>query len=238
MTDGSNPLTLLIDPSNHSSQKYKYSSFGKEILSSKISKSIATAIGRSKPVPTFLISDGDRLRTIFLLGSKIPALRKVALKRSFDSLIAASGSPTISIVGNDLLESASTVISCHSSPTLAYVLTFWIIYTLIQNLKCRSACYRQDSELRYIFLFDFFLIFHYTYITNVLRDPPDTRLACVNSRGNHTSYRYISIRSFFIIRNSSSDICQILSMNLFLSNVFHCDKITNEDLSNLQLVIL
>lgn len=76
-------------------------------------------MGKSKLVPTFLISDGDKLRTIFLLGNWMPALRNVALKRSLDSLIAASGNQTISIVGNDLLESASTIISCPCNPTLA-----------------------------------------------------------------------------------------------------------------------
>jgi len=80
---------------------------------------IATAIGRSKLVQTFLISEGDKFKTIFLLGNWMPTLRKVALKRSLDSLMAASGNQTISMVGNDLLESASTMISCHSSPTLA-----------------------------------------------------------------------------------------------------------------------
>ena len=76
-------------------------------------------MGKSKLVPTFLMSEGERFKTIFLLGSWMPALRNVPLKRSFDSLIAASGNQTISIVGNDLLESASTIISCHSSHTLA-----------------------------------------------------------------------------------------------------------------------
>ncbi len=127
MTDGRSPFTLLICQSRPNSPKNKYSCGINGILSSKIKNNIATAIGRSKLVPIFLISEGDKLRTIFLLGRGMPALRNVALKRSLDSLIAASGNPTISMVGKDLLESASTIISCHSSPTLAYVLIFWII---------------------------------------------------------------------------------------------------------------
>jgi len=119
ITEDNNQFTRFTLPSNHSSPKKRYSVCGKEILSSKIRNNIATAIGRSKLVPTFLISEGERFKTIFLLGSLMPALRKVPLKRSLDSLIAASGSQTISMVGNDLLESASMMISCHSSPTLA-----------------------------------------------------------------------------------------------------------------------
>lgn len=124
ITAGSKPFTLLTDPSNHSSPKnsvlsnisvlYKYS---------LIRKSIAAAMGRSNCVPTFLISDGARLSIILCGGSLIARLRKVARRRSLDSLIAASGSQMISIVGIALLLSASIVISNHSSPNVVNVLT-------------------------------------------------------------------------------------------------------------------
>jgi hypothetical protein len=73
------------------------------------------------------VSDGERLRTNFLLGKMMPTLRKVALNLSLDSLMAASGSQMISMVGNALLESASTIISYHCNPKLANVLTLGII---------------------------------------------------------------------------------------------------------------
>gem|GEM_PF-2882372 len=84
------------------------------------------AIGKSKLVPTFLISDGARFNTILRCGRSIHTLRNVALIRSFDSLIAASGSQIISIVGSDLLASASTSIGNHCNHTVANVCTFCI----------------------------------------------------------------------------------------------------------------
>jgi hypothetical protein len=71
----------------------------------------ATAIGRSKLVPTFLISEGARFKINFLLGIVIPTFLNVALILSLDSLIAASGSQIISIEGIELFASASTTIS-------------------------------------------------------------------------------------------------------------------------------
>ncbi len=85
-------------------------------------QSRATAMGRSKAVPTFFRSLGERLRMNFLLGSSIPTFLKQALILSFASLMVASGSPMISMEGSDLLLSASTVISCPSSPRLLKVL--------------------------------------------------------------------------------------------------------------------
>lgn len=79
-------------------------------------------MGTSKLVPTFLISDGARLRTILRWGRSMPTLRNVALMRSLDSLMAASGRPIISIIGSDLLLSTSTCISNHSKPMVANVL--------------------------------------------------------------------------------------------------------------------
>lgn len=70
-----------------------------------------TAIGRSKRVPIFLISDGARLRMIFFCGRSTQTFLSVALILSLASLIAASGSHTISMVGTALDVSASTITS-------------------------------------------------------------------------------------------------------------------------------
>ena len=78
---------------------------------SLISTRIATAMGKSNAVHTFLISDGAKFKTNLLFGNLIQTLRNVALILSLDSLIAASGKPIISIFGKDLLESTSTKIS-------------------------------------------------------------------------------------------------------------------------------
>ena len=67
----------------------------------------------------------------------MPTLRKVALMRSLDSLIAASGRPIISMIGRDLLLSTSTWISNHSKPTVAKVLIFCIGMELFVITKSR-----------------------------------------------------------------------------------------------------
>jgi len=81
------------------------------IPSSKITSNKATAIGTSNLVPTFFKSEGARFKINFLAGMLIQRFLKVALILSFASLIAASGSPIISIEGIELLLSASTKIS-------------------------------------------------------------------------------------------------------------------------------
>jgi hypothetical protein len=92
----------------------------------------ATAIDKSKLVQTFLMSDGAKFNTNLRFGNSIPALRKVALKRSFDSLIAASGSQIISILGNDLFKSASTKISYPCNQMFVKVFVVQIIFIKYQ----------------------------------------------------------------------------------------------------------
>lgn len=57
--------------------------------------SIHTAMGRSKCVPTFLTSAGDRFTVTLLSGKLNPEFAIAVLTLSFDSRIAVSGSPTI-----------------------------------------------------------------------------------------------------------------------------------------------
>lgn len=114
-TEGSNHCTFFIDQSSHNSQKKTPFSIISKVVSDscEITLYIATAMGTSNLVPIFLMSDGARFITIFLGGRSIPQCLNVALILSFDSLIAASGSQIISIVGNDLFESTSILIRCH-----------------------------------------------------------------------------------------------------------------------------
>ena len=133
ITDGNNPFTLFIFPSNHNSPKKR--NFGiSEIWASFhsfIKTKIATAIGKSKLVQTFFMSDGDKFKTNLRFGNSMPALRNVDLKRSFDSLIAVSGSQIISIFGNDLFKSASTKISYHCNQMFVKV---FVVHTISNNI--------------------------------------------------------------------------------------------------------
>jgi hypothetical protein len=87
-------------------------------------QSRATAIGRSNLVHTFLMSEGDRLTMIFFGGSCMPTFLNAALILSLASLMAASGSQMISMVGSALFASASIVILCACNHLLAYVTIF------------------------------------------------------------------------------------------------------------------
>jgi len=126
-------LTLFTFPSSHNSQKNKDLSIISwlQIFHSCNKSNIATAIGRSKEDHTFLTSDGAKFSTNFLFGNLISTLRNVALILSLDSLIAASGKPIISILGKDLLQSASTKISYQSNHTFAKVFVIHTIFKLI-----------------------------------------------------------------------------------------------------------
>jgi hypothetical protein len=103
MTEGKSQFTLLIEPSNPNSPKNNESCISQicAILPSFSSINSATAIGKSKLVPTFLISEGDKFNINLRFGNLTQILRNDALKRSLDSLIAASGNPMISIFGKD-----------------------------------------------------------------------------------------------------------------------------------------
>jgi hypothetical protein len=82
-------------------------------------RSIAIAIGTSNLVQIFLMSEGDRLMTIFFGGSLIQTFLNVALILSFASFMVVSGSHIISIVGSALFASASTVTLLASNQTHA-----------------------------------------------------------------------------------------------------------------------
>jgi len=91
ITEGNIQVTLLILPSNQSSQKNNESSIKELFLrtQSLIITKMATAIGRSNLVQTFLISDGDKFKIILRGGKSIHTFLKTDLSLSFDSLIEA-----------------------------------------------------------------------------------------------------------------------------------------------------
>lgn len=123
MTMGNSPSILLIDPSNPNSPKKSHCSSSSLllVLSAMIHQSSATAIGKSKLVPLLRISLGERFNMNLRFGISTPEFLNAALMRSLDSLITASGSQIISIVGRDLFVSTSMVISCPTKPCMAYV---------------------------------------------------------------------------------------------------------------------
>lgn len=127
-TLGNNQVIHFISPSSHNSPKNTDFSFiwtNVELLLGRVNKqSNETAIGRSNLVQIFLISEGERFIIIFFGGSCMPTFLNAALILSFASLIVASGSHIISMVGSALFASASTIILCACNQVFAYVAIF------------------------------------------------------------------------------------------------------------------
>ena len=96
-----------------------------------IAVKIATAIGRSKPVPVFLIFAGDRFTVIRLAGKTMPTLCSAVLTRSFASLTSEVRFPTISKTGIPVEISTSTCTGIALIPSKTAVLTVLYIYTPI-----------------------------------------------------------------------------------------------------------
>ena len=69
---------------------------------------IAAAMARSKPVPSFLRSAGDRLMVTFLGGSSTPRFRMAVRTRSWASRTSEARYPTKDQPGRPPLTSAST----------------------------------------------------------------------------------------------------------------------------------
>ncbi len=74
------------------------------------------AIGRSKPVPAFLVSPGDRLTVMRREGSANPELVSAAETRSRLSFTSPAGRPTIVQCGSPWATSISTQTSYASIP--------------------------------------------------------------------------------------------------------------------------
>ena len=90
----------------------------------QLSGSIPTAIGRSRPAPLFLTPAGARLTVTRRPGKVHPIDEIAALTRAALSRTAASGRPTMSILGSWELIRTSTSIGMPSTPerpaTIAY----------------------------------------------------------------------------------------------------------------------
>jgi len=106
---GNTPLTDRRLPSRESSPANRQSC-SRSAGQCPIAASNATAIGKSKPAPTFLSCAGARLTTIFLGGRANPQLLNAARIRSRLSRIVLSGRPTILKALSPIATSTSTVI--------------------------------------------------------------------------------------------------------------------------------
>ena len=91
---GSPPRTERSLPSRASSPR-RIVSANKSCLTIPSDASMPTAIGKSKELPSFLISAGARLIVIRVRGKAYPQFLIAASTLSRDSLTALSGSPTI-----------------------------------------------------------------------------------------------------------------------------------------------
>ena len=129
-TIGRIPLTGKISPFKFSSPA-SVQSFMLSASITPIAVKIATAIGRSKPVPVFLIFAGDRFTVIRLAGKIMPTLCSAVLTRSFASLTSEVRFPTISKTGIPVEISTSTCTGIALIPSKTAVLTVLYIYTPI-----------------------------------------------------------------------------------------------------------
>ena len=78
------------------------------------------AIDKSKWLPSFLMSAGERFTVTLLSGNLNPEFDMAALTLSLDSLTAVSGNPTIPNAGKPKETSASTVILRADMPVNAH----------------------------------------------------------------------------------------------------------------------
>lgn len=99
---GRHPGTLDIRPFSESSPsvtRRSRSSWFKIPIDVKS----ARAIGRSKWLPSFKTSAGERFTMMCLAGSESPIEKRLAFILSFDSATALSGSPTIEKDGSPFI---------------------------------------------------------------------------------------------------------------------------------------
>lgn len=141
---GRTPLILLLLPSKPSSPaNIEVLTISlKCALSHRIWSNSHVAIGISKRVPDFLMSDGAIFIMNFIGGISTSHWRNDARRRSLDSFTVLSASHIISIVGNDLLLSICIVISLHETQSGTMVLTSMLIWnSYINDCSCsKTVC--------------------------------------------------------------------------------------------------
>ena len=106
MTMGSAPSTRRTSPSSATSPMNAMLSESKFICLPALSR--AMRIGRSYTEPSLRVSAGARFTVMRLTGKANPVFFIAERTLFFASLIAASGSPTISNLGSPCERSAST----------------------------------------------------------------------------------------------------------------------------------
>ena len=106
-TIGSTPLAFFSSPFSPSSPRNRSPSAAPAGTSSMAS-SIPTAMGRSKAVPSFLLSAGDKLTVIRHGGRFSPTFFRATVTRSLDSRTSVLRDPTIKKAGSPLAMSTST----------------------------------------------------------------------------------------------------------------------------------
>ena len=97
--------------------------------------SIHTAMGRSKAVPSFLISAGERFTVIRLGGTDTPELRSAVRTLSAASLTQDESYPTMTNAGSPSDMSASTCIITASMPCTVPLITLLNIILLPANSR-------------------------------------------------------------------------------------------------------
>lgn len=118
------PCTALTQPSRESSPKNTKRS-GSLAWISSLARSIPTASGKSRDVPSFRKSAGERFTVIRLPEAANPALRILETTRSLDSRTALSGNPTSVKPGSPAEESTSTFTGIALIPSRQLVRILW-----------------------------------------------------------------------------------------------------------------
>jgi hypothetical protein len=116
---GKAPDTPCSEPSSASSPSVTNSARALAGICPSLAKS-ASAIGRSKPVPSLRTSAGARLTSSRPAGNMKPELTIAARARSFDSLIERSGNPMIVSDGVPAAAFVSTRTIRPSTPRIAH----------------------------------------------------------------------------------------------------------------------
>ena len=116
------PGTLRTFPSKLSSPTKSLFSMNSH-ATCPVATRIPSAIGKSKAQPLFLMSEGAKLTTIFLLGIAKPEVLIAVLTRSRASCTAVSAIPTIAIPGSELMSDTSTHTGVASTPRRTALLT-------------------------------------------------------------------------------------------------------------------
>ena len=139
----STPLTVFTCPSSPSSPRISMF-FILSVGITPMDASIPAAMGRSKAVPSFLISAGKRLIVILFGGMLKPELRSAVRTRSPASFTQEDRYPTIFITGSPSCISVSTDMSVPSIPCTSP------LNTLLYISKCSFPLCRAASPSEHI----------------------------------------------------------------------------------------